>query len=227
MKNEEGFTVVEIVVAMAIGIVLMFAVFVAMESGRRSSVAVERKVTATQDVRAALEIMALEIGMASYNPNLVPGIWQASDCTASSNQSYKGIQEATDLSIVVEMDINENSLVYNSGSDSNEVIRYAYDAGNKYLTRSTNCGGNQAFLGDIPANPRAVRVINGDIGIPVFRYYDGNGVLITSLPAGIPNIRRVEITLAVETEDIDPNLGERRRMIYSTSIMPRNHAMAY
>ena len=83
-------------------------------------------------------------------------------------------------------------------------------------------------------NPRNVLVVN-DINesgayedgtdIPVFRYYDGAGAIIptASLPAAIPNIRRVEITLAVETEDADPNTKQRRHLIYSTSVIPRNH----
>jgi hypothetical protein len=59
----------------------------------------------------------------------------------------------------------------------------------------------------------------------IFRYYDGSGAEIypDANPLVIPNIRRIDITLAVETETIDPNTGRRRRMIYSTSVIPRNH----
>ena len=118
--------------------------------------------------------------------------------------------------------------------DPNEVIRYTYDTANQYITRETNCGGGQPFLGDTAAsgNPRTVRVVNntagaGNTAIPVFRYYDGAGaeILSTGLPAGIPNIRRIDIVLAVETEDVDPNTNQRRRLIYSTSVIPRNHAI--
>jgi hypothetical protein len=76
-----------------------------------------------------------------------------------------------------------------------------------------------------------VRVINNTLNIPMFRYFNGMGVeiLAAGLPAGIPNIRRIEITLAVETEDPDPNVPgttQRRRLIYSTSVIPRNHAIS-
>ena len=82
------------------------------------------------------------------------------------------------------------------------------------------------FLGDMPGDPRAVRVIN-TAAVPVFRYYDAQGTEITAagLPAGIPNIARIDITVWVETEDIDPNSGQRRRMIYSTNVIPRNHVI--
>ena len=82
------------------------------------------------------------------------------------------------------------------------------------------------FLGDRPGDPRAVRVIN-TAAVPVFRYFDAQGTEITAagLPAGIPNIARIDITLWVETEDVDPNSDQRRRMIYSTSVIPRNHVI--
>ncbi|HOX94292.1 MAG TPA: hypothetical protein PKV09_05820, partial [Syntrophales bacterium] len=127
--------------------------------------------------------------------------------------------------ITVQMDISENSII---GDNANEIIRYAYDTANQRITRSTNCGGAQPFLGDAVANvnQRTVRVINNDLNISVFRYFNGTGTEIAaaSLPGSIPDIRRIDITLAVETEHVDPNTNQRRRLIYSTSVIPRNHA---
>jgi prepilin-type N-terminal cleavage/methylation domain-containing protein len=234
-KNAKGFTLVEILFALFIGLLLLGTVYVSMISGQRSSAALEDKIVAQQDARAALELMALEIGMASYNPNFVPGIWRdgpAGTCGGVAlNQTFKGIQEATTNSITVEMDIDENSTL----GGANETIRYVYNpaVGQERITRETNCGGGaQPFLGDVQGTQgRSVRVINNTLipNIPMFRYFDGMGVEIPagSLPAGIPNIRRIEITLAVETEDIDPNSTtmQRRRMIYSTSVITRNHAI--
>ncbi|HQK99982.1 MAG TPA: hypothetical protein PK090_04370, partial [Smithellaceae bacterium] len=69
--------------------------------------------------------------------------------------------------------------------------------------------------------------INNTLGIPVFRYYDSSGAEIAAggLPANIPNIRRIDIVLAVETESIDTKKNEPRKIIYSTSVIPRNHAI--
>ena len=226
LKNAKGFTLIESLFALFIGVVLLGAIYVAMESGQRSSVAMEGKVVAQQDVRATLEIMTLEIGMASYNPNFVSNIWRTpppGDCTTESgNRAYKGIQGATVNSITVEMDSGESGGI---GDDTNEIIGYVYDTANQRITRATNCGGAQPFLGDAPGSPRSVRVINNTLNIPMVRYFDGVGteILAAGLPAGIPNIRRIEITLAVETEDIALDTQQRRRMIYSTSVIPRNH----
>jgi hypothetical protein len=125
------------------------------------------------------------------------------------------------------MDINENSIIL---GDANEIIRYFYDAANQRVTRSTGCAAAQPFLGDTAASgtPRTVLVINNALNIPVFRYFNGSGVEIQPgvNPALIPDIRRVDITLAVETEHVDPNSNQRRRLIYSTSVIPRNHVRA-
>jgi hypothetical protein len=217
-----------------------------MVSGQKSSAGVERKVAAQQDVRAALEIMATEIGMASYNPWFESGIWlqgqsspadPAHDCIRVGNQMYRGIQEATPTAITVEMDVGENGSI---GNDENEIIRYAYDLDNQYITRSTNCGAAQPFLGanpaTAPAGTRTVTVKNKELGInngastptpAIFRYYDSGGTELYpgTMHASIPNIRRVDVTLAVETEERDPSTNQYRQMIYSTSVLVRNHGI--
>jgi len=230
LKRINGFTLVEVMVAMAVGMVLLAGVYMAVNSTQRHSTSIERRVTAQQDVKPALDIIALEIGMASYNPTFAPNLWVTPSGTClgtAANQSYRGIQEATANSIVVEMDIGPGGDGDGMMGDPNEVIRYNYDTANQYITRATNCAGGQPFLGDTVAGRKTVRVINNTLGIPVFRYFNGQGAEIAGagLPAGIPNIRRIEIVLAIETEDIDANTGQRKRLIYSTSVIPRNHAI--
>ena len=231
MKDDQGYTLVEMVISIAVGIVIIAVIYAVVNMGQRSTVNVERKVAAHQDARSALELMSLEIQMASFNPTYAPNIWVApGNCTpGSGNQAYKGIQAATDSSITVESDINQNGVIGGSGNP-NEVITYAYNSASQYITRLTGCSGgsNQSFLGDAPTsgNPRTVRVIN-TAAVPVFTYYDAQGTQIAAagLPAGIPNISRIDITLWVETENVDPNSGQRRRTVYSTSVIPRNHVI--
>jgi type II secretory pathway pseudopilin PulG len=246
VRDERGFTLLELMIAIGVTMVLLGAVYMAVNSAQRHSSGIERKVTAQQDVKPALNLMAMEIGMASYNPTFPRAVWVVAPtpgavgaCVADGIADNRGIQEATPLSITVEMDIcgtgtASDGIIGTVGSGGkNEIIRYNYDTDNEYITRSTNCGGSQPFLGDVPAKTRAVRVINNDAGtgntaIPVFRYYDGTGAEIfptTADQAPIPNIRRIDITIAVETEQVDPNSNQRRRLIYSTSVIPRNHAI--
>ena len=244
MNNTRGFTLIEILVAVAVSMIMLSVIGIAINTMQKSSAGIERKVTAQQDVRAALELMAMEIRMASYNPTVATdaAIWRNTDCTfPATYPQYRGIQGATTNAITVEMDISDglggdgNGLIMSSAAETNEIISYNYvsTGGEEYLTRETNCGGAQPFLGDLSTsgNPRTVRVRNAALNIPIFRYFDGQGNLMpvdasgNILNAGtqIPNIRMIEITLAVQTDEIDPSTKQRRDMIYSTREVLRNH----
>jgi type II secretory pathway component PulJ len=230
-KDQNGFSFVEVLSSLFIGLLLLSAIYFSVATGQKSSAALERKVAAQQDVRAALQIMNLEISMASYNPNYSPGPWRnAVDCTlaAATGQTNKGIQEATNNALTLQMDLGGNGVV---GDEENEIIRFRYDPTTERITRERIlCNsippttGEVDFLGADPSSgfPRTVRVINQPLGLPVFSYFDGRGVATSN----IPDIRRIDVTLAVETDEIDASTGERRRMIYPTSIIPRNHAIS-
>ena len=232
MMKQKGFTLAEVMVSLGVGLAILTAIYAAVVSGQQSTGNIQRKVMAHQDARAALELMALEIQMASYNPNYVTGMWVSpGDCTAASgNQGYRGIQAATSTSITVQSDVNENGAISTPAQNPNEVITYTYDAANQYITRNASCSGNDAFLGDSPANSarRTVKVIN-TTAVPVFRYYDAQGTEITSagLPAGIPNIARIDITLWVETADPDTSSRTPKKLFYSTNVIPRNHVIPF
>lgn len=238
MKNHKGFTLVEIVVAMTIGMLLLLAVYGVVNIAQRSSTAIERRVMAQQDEKAALGLMEMEIRMASFNPNFVldSELWlSTANCfSTSSTPTYKGIQEATANAITIEMDINESSSI---GDVENEIIRYNYDTANQQITRESkrpppgSCSpGGQPLLGGSVANQKTVRVINATLGLPVFRYFNGSGTELlpgsTLTAATMPDIRRIDITLAVETEYANPTTNQPSRIIYSSSVIVRNHAPA-
>ena len=86
----------------------------------------------------------------------------------------------------------------------------------------------------MPAGTKTVNVVNTAANIlnganvpAVFRYYDSAGLELypDTTPANISNIRRIDITLAVQTEERDPSTNAFRQMIYSTSVLVRNHAI--
>ena len=72
---ERGFTLVELAMAVAVGLVILAAILSAVVAGQRSASGIERRVTTGQDARIALEIMGAEIRMASYNPLYAAGLW--------------------------------------------------------------------------------------------------------------------------------------------------------
>lgn len=228
MKSERGFTLAEVMVAMIIGVLVLMAIYTAVHTAQRSTAGIERKVSAQQDARTALDLIEMEVRMASFNPNFANSMWiDPAICAPAANQTWQGIRNATANSITIEMDINDSSTV---GDIANEIITYSYDTVNLSITRdvlqTATCTSNpQPFLGDAVAGQKTVRVVNNAFAIPLFRYYDGRGnqIAAASLPAAIPNIRYIDITLAVETEEFDPATNKRRGMVYSTSVVLRNH----
>jgi len=226
--DKKGFTLVELMVSLAVGMMIMLAVYASLNMAQRSTTGVTSKVTTQQDVRSVLDLMTMEIRMASYNPLNNANTWSNTDAslTCAPNSvtappAYKGIKDATGSGIAVAMDLGASGVI---GDASNEYIVYSYD-GNSTITRNVSCGGNDLILGGAGTN---TNVRNAAAGISLFRYFDRTDAEIpaTSLPARIPDIRRINITIVADTEHNDPNTQQPRRMIYSTNIIVRNHVLS-
>jgi prepilin-type N-terminal cleavage/methylation domain-containing protein len=246
MKQKHGFTLVELLMAMVVTTFLLGAIYLAVNTTQRDSYSIERKVVVQADAKSALDIMALEIGMASYNADPA-NVWRDPvNCNnLSTNQVRLGIQTATANTIVVQMDADDSCRTAPAagciGDGPNEIITYNYvidDVPTGHITRTTmrvvgggcTSSGAQPFLGGPIANPnlRNVRVNNDALSIPLFRYFDGQGNELASPldNTTIPQIRRITITLAVQTDpDIAKPGNVSRQLFYSTSVIPRNHAI--
>ncbi len=225
--NKKGFTLVELMISLTVGMVIMLAVYGAMNMGQRSTAGVTSKVITQQDVRSVLDLMAMEIRMASYNPLNNASTWSNASplaCvpnSAAAPATYKGIKSATASSIAVAMDLGTSGVI---GDSNNEYIVYSYD-GDSTITRNVSCGGNDVILGGAGTN---TNVRNAAAGISLFRYFDRTDteIPVASLPARIPDIRRINITIVADTEQNDPNMQQTRRMIYSTNFIVRNHVLS-
>jgi len=121
MKPERGFTLVELLVAMGIGIIIMGAIYTTCVSQQKSYRITEAASALQQNVRAAMHFMESDIRMAGYDPK------------RSGNFGFAVI--AADR-ITMSMDTaNENGIV-----DTTETISYAYDSASKTLRRKAGAG---------------------------------------------------------------------------------------
>ncbi len=178
------------------------------------------------------------------------------DCSTSLEQTYRGIREATPTEIMVEMDLGETDKVgdeegeivrYAYRAEDQFINREPINCKNNGTERNPSAAA--PFLGDDPSKgrPRTVRVINNNLEDPsrnivnghgttaVFRYFDGRSDALHPLgqeiypgedPSVIPNIRRIDITLGVEADEVDPSTKRRKQMTYTTSVAVRNHALS-
>lgn len=219
----------ELMIAIAVSMIIMLAVYAVMEMAQKSSNAVVKKTITQQDARSVLDFMATEIRMASYNPANTPATWTNASplacmpTTAAAPAAYKGIKSATGNGIAVAMDIDGSGVI---GNASNEFIIYGYN-GTNAITRNVNCGGNSVIMGGAGSG---TNVRNAAAGIALFRYFDrlDNDITaaVTANQALIPNIRRILITIVADNEQADPGAAAARRMIHSTSVIVRNHVLS-
>ena len=229
--NKKGFTLVEVLIAVVVGATIMAAVYGLMTMAQRTSSSTDRRVITQQDTRAVLDLMAMEIRMASFNMQYngslwlnIPACWGIAVPTIPANgASRKGILQADANRLAFAMDLDSD----NQFTSNNEYIRYSYD-GATTLSRATMtggaCGAAQNILG---GTAPFTNIRNVAEGVPMFRYFSATGELGAGGTAvNIYNIRRILITIVSETESNDSNTGRPRRMVHSTNVIVRNHVLS-
>src|SRR2546421_12041125 len=72
IKREQGFTLVELMVAVAAFSIVSLAAFAVLDSGQRNALMNDQTVKVQQNVRLAMDIIARDVRMTGYgNPNLL------------------------------------------------------------------------------------------------------------------------------------------------------------
>jgi type IV pilus assembly protein PilW len=125
-----GFTLIELLISLAVGFVLLSAIYGVFTIQNHTLSIQEELVAMQQSVRAGMDMMAREIRMAGYDPARVGGF---SGITISSTQ------------LQIQADLDGNGTLDTS---SQENTIYAYDSANKRITRNTG-GGAQPFLENV------------------------------------------------------------------------------
>lgn len=133
-RNHAGFTLVELMVAMAIATLVLAAIYKAFEVQMRRHTAEQQVVEMQQNVRAAMYLLKRDIRLAGYNPADPPADAGFVANFASFGSPHDGAGAITDASdIAFTMDSNGNGAI-DSGS-SFELIAYRHDPVNMLLER--------------------------------------------------------------------------------------------
>ena len=196
-----GFTLMELLVAMSIGLVVLGAVAKTFTVQSRQNTAEEQISQMQQNARAALDLMVREIQMAKYDPA----------GTAFPAGTYGVTYSASQLEIKADV-FDENGTISTSSGSVEDII-YARDAANNYITRKLGSG--------------SAEIVADNITDFTFNYYDANGSAVTS-SANSGNIRKVTLSITARTAKPDPsfttNSGYRTYQI-SADITPPNMAL--
>ena len=201
-KTNRGFTLVELLVVMALGLVLLGAVLKTLVSQNRTNAVQQEVAYAQQNVRAAMDLMVRDIRNAGYDPldNGFDPIEQATSNLIQIRTDYRG-----------DNDLPGNNPPYDPPDgdfgDAHEDVTYTVNASNQ-LTRN----------GD-----RIVDFVNGI----QFGYVLVDGTMLD--PPGAPltadqrtDLRAVIIGLSVRTENRDPDTGQYRNRGLINAVRIRN-----
>jgi len=193
--SQRGFTLMEVLISMAIGGLLMGAVVNTFVVQRKSYDIQEQVTEMVQTARAAMDMMTREIRMAGYDP---------------AGAGFEGVSyNATQLRVNADLR-GDNSSDPSDGdtNDSNEDIMYSYDSNDFQIDRNTG-GGNQPFAENIDSF--------------TFDYIDGNGNP-TTISADIRQVR-VTVTARTAKPDHEYSSGGGyRTYTLSSLITPPNLA---
>lgn len=204
--NQRGFTLAELLVAMAIVALIMAGLMTLLKKGNESYLAGANQVEAQAALRAALERMTQEIREAGYNPRGLP------PCTAGlvPPNCLDPIILQFPTSFTIQNDWDGNGTINNAisvcmtyswaacpnaGGPNNrgELITYSVAGGNLTRLETPQGGGQQVLVQNVvQANLGGVQ--------PFFQYLDANGNVAATQDA----IRTVVVNFQVGVQGQTP-----------------------
>jgi type IV pilus assembly protein PilW len=202
IRNFGGFTLVELMVSMAISLVVLAAIAGTFTVQTRQNSAEEQVGQMQQNVRSALDLMIREIQMAKYDPA------ETAFPVGTYGVTYSGSQ------LEIKADVVDGNGSINTSSGSLENIIYTFDSATLRITRKLGSTGTAELLAD-------------NITAFTFDYFDANGNAVTS-SVNSGDIRKVTISITARTARPDPSYsanGGYRTYQISADITPPNIAL--
>ncbi len=199
--NSQGFTLIEIIVAIAITAIVMAGVFSTYKGQQDAHLGQAQVIEMQQNIRAGLHVMLKEIRMAGYDPHGTSGagIVQAGDGTSGNPFTFTFVADD-------DGEDNDNDALVDEQGELKTISFELYDAygdGDDDIGRKVGAGTNQPLAENIA-------VLN-------FVYLDQNG----TATAVLSDIRAVGITITATTEINRTNYTGSNRTL-STTVKCRN-----
>lgn len=170
-KFEQGFSLLELMIALTVTLIIMGAATTLLATSLRTRTRENKRSEALSDAERALSMMSREIGNSGY------GLTTNGIATNDSSTS----------SIRVRANLDNNSTLAVSDIEADEDVRYVLQSNNRTIVR----------FSPLPSPNGTTTVMAYDVILMQLSYYDTNAVLITD-PAQYNRAERVRIEIQVE-----------------------------
>ncbi|MGB6377547.1 MAG: prepilin-type N-terminal cleavage/methylation domain-containing protein [Syntrophobacteria bacterium] len=197
-SKEHGFTLVELLVAMAITAVVMAAVYTLYKTQQESYIAQDQVVEMQQNVRASLYQMARDMRMAGFNPQRAPNVGgfvtQLPDDgggTTTTNSTNIAFTIDQDSNGVIDIDANTEQIAYRLDNATSALQKFRV-SDDTWQTVADNISAVDFVYLDLNGTDITASVIAN----PTAQY------ATTNLPF-IDSIRSIEMSIVARTGRID------------------------
>lgn len=198
MKNNKGFTLVEILIALALMGIVTTAIYQLYISQYKTWVSQDIVTEMQQSGRFAIDTMTREMQLAGYN---LASNLPATEKAVMEASPSKFTFISTDTTITT---VNERT----------RKISFYYDSANQRLKMDvTTWNKSGASYGSTETATLAENVTALS-----FLYFDDQN----NTPATVDDVRRVKVSLSVQTSRKDPITGDYKSMTLVTEARPRN-----
>jgi len=204
-NSRQGFTLVELLVAMVMGLVVLGAVLNIFIHQNRTNAVQQEVAYAQQNVRGAVSIMAREIRAAGQDP-------QGGGFTPVATATGTSIRIRADYS-----DPNSDGKIEGDGdaADLGEDVTYAVNGSSQLTKDDANDAQPACAIVDFVNSLQFIYTFaDGGTGVP--DETDGDST------NDLADIRSVTVQLQVSTETPDPNTGQFRTRTLVNTVRIRN-----
>jgi type IV pilus assembly protein PilW len=198
--KKNGFTLIEVIIALALTSILLAAIFIIFSSQQKIYKTQDQIVAMQQNLRVGLDRMVRELMVAGYD---------------STGVTSSGIVAAYTDSIRFTANLDGDGVI-----DANEDIEYyLYDSGSDGdLDLGRKIGGNATV------QPLAENISLDGL---LFSYFTSTGLELTLTSSGLSNtdmarVRRIQISLTARTERPYQNTGNYATRTMTSNVTLRN-----
>ncbi|KAF0157563.1 MAG: hypothetical protein FD159_1377 [Syntrophaceae bacterium] len=211
-NKHKGFTLIELMIAMAVGLVLLAAVYSVFILQNKELNKQEQIAVMQGNARMAMDMMIKDImmaGYAGYNSTII--LTRCVGTTTATNAPCVGVTVANANTISFAMDVNDDS---NSGSADGDR-----DDANENITYDLYTSGGVQVLGRKSSTSANKQPVVENVSALVFSYLPATGTTSTT---NLANIRRIQISVTTRTANIDLNTGNYLYYNLISIVTPRN-----